>query len=127
MEGVVVVESARVNVEYDLINSCFCVCVAAKSLQDYQQGVVKLFKLLKSGGVLMIFESLHKECQLLTYPVKDHQCSYLAVTREFVLKAFGDAGFVNVTVESMELDPNHPSKALRPERVGYFHVMGVKP
>ena len=113
------------DVQYDVINSCFCLCVAAKSLDEYQQGIVKLSKLLRPGGVLMIFESEHRNCQLLTYPIKEHKCPYLAVTSEFVLKSFRDAGFVDVTTHSMELDPSHPSRVQNPERIGYFHIRCV--
>ena len=72
------------DVPYDLINSCFCLCVASKSHEEYRQGVVKLGRLLKPGGVLMIYESEHKKCQFLTYHVKQHKFYYVAVTSEFV-------------------------------------------
>lgn len=112
--------------QYDLINSCFCLCVAAKSHDEYRQGIFKLSKLLKPGGVLMMYESEHTKCQLLSYPVKSHNYSYVAVTSEFVLKIFRDAGFVDITLHSRELDPGHPSRVQNPERVGYFHIKGVK-
>ena len=114
------------DVQYDLINSCFCLCVAAKSLEEYRQGIVKLSKLLKPGGVLMMYESEHRECQRTSYFIKDFKGTYVAVTSEFVLKAFRDAGFVEVTVRTVEMDETHPFRVLRPERVGYFHIRGVK-
>lgn len=74
----------------------------------------------------MMYESKHTKCQLLSYPVKNHKYSYVAVTSEFVLKIFHDAGFVDITLRSRELDPDHPSRIQNPERVGYFHIKGVK-
>ena len=114
------------DVEYDVINSCFCLCDAAKSHEEYRQGIVKLTKYLKPGGILMVYESEHKKCHTSFYQVKDHMIQYVALTSEFVLKAFRDAGFSEMTLHTFELDPNHPSRIEYPDRVGYFHVRGVK-
>ena len=112
--------------QYDLIYSSFCLCAAAKSHEEYRQGINKLAKLLKPGGVLMMFESEHKECQQSFYYIKSSKFPYVAVTSEFVVGAFRDAGLVDVSVRSEEMDPNHPFRVQRPERVGFFHIQGVK-
>ena len=114
------------DLQYDVINSCFCLCVAAKSHEEYHQGVAKLAKMIKPGGVLMVYESEHRECQMATYRIKNYTSSYVAVTSDFAVRAFRDAGFVEVTVRFMEMDPKHPFRIERPERIGYFHIVGVK-
>ena len=66
----------------------------------------------------MMYECEH-ECQFLN----KREYPYLAVTSVFVLKAFHEAGFSEV---KLELDPKHPCRVETPERVGYFHIRGVK-
>ena len=112
--------------QYDVVNSCFCVCSASRTHQEYREGITKLAKLVKPGGVLMIYESEHRTCQLASYYLNNRPFPYVAVTSDFALKAFRDAGFSDVTIRIFELDPQHPSRIQRPERIGYFHVRGIK-
>lgn len=112
--------------QYDLVSSSFCICVAVRTHQEYREGIAKLARSVKPGGVLLICECDHEKCHLSTCYFNNIELNYVAVTSDFVLKAFRDAGFSEVTIRYMELDPNHPFRIQRPERVGYFHVKGIK-
>ena len=114
------------DVQYDLIYTTFCLCAAAKSLREYRVGIAKLAKLLKPGGMLMMYESEHKKCHHTFYYIKNTEFPYIAVTSDFVREAFSDTGLVGVVVDSVEMDPKHPFRVQRPERIGFFHIRGIK-
>ena len=114
------------DVQYDVINSYFCLCVATKTHEEYREGIAKLAKLVKPGGVLMIYESAHETCHLATYRICNRELRYVAVTNDFLLRAFRDAGFSQVTVRFTEFESEHPFLTLQPERIGYYHVTGIK-
>ena len=112
---------------YDVVSSSFCVCVATKTHEEYREGIGKLSKLVKPGGVLMISDCEHDTCHLSSYSVNEYrQLPYVAITSDFVVRAFNDAGIFKASVRSIELNSEHPFRVQRPERTGYFHVKGVK-
>ena len=120
------IEGICSELSYDVVMSSLCICVASQTYAEYYLGIVKLGKLVKPGGVLMLFDVERKSVSRGIYRVGDTAFSYMGITREFGLKALCDAGFSNVQVWTAELEADDPYRVADPNRIGYLYLQGEK-
>ena len=111
---------------YDVVMSSFTVCSAARSHAEYRTGVAKLGKLVKPGGVLMLYDTERTRDEMGTLYIGETAIRYVGVTRAFVVNATEDAGFSDIRVRSRPLEADNPFRQTDPEKLGYFFVQGVK-
>ena len=112
---------------YDVVMSSFTVCSAARSHAEYRMGVAKLGKLVKPGGVLMLYDTESTEDKMKTLSIGETAIRYVGVTRAFVVSAVEDAGLSDIRVRSGPLEADNPfGQTGQKEKLGYFFVQGVK-
>ena len=95
--------------EYDVVLCCLCVAAASQTSEDHFQGIAKLGKLVKPGGILLIYEPEMETCSQGAYYFGESSFAYYAVTREFITKALKSAGFTEISVKSCNHDEKRKS------------------
>ena len=108
--------------QYDVVVTNLCISTAAQTQEDYRQGVAKLGKLVKSGGVLMIYDAERSGSGSGYYYVESAKFRDVCVSSEFVAEAMRDAGFSNISVQQYAKNSKSPD----PHFMGFMFLEGKK-
>ena len=108
------------DLQYDVVIVNLCIASASQTREDYRQGVAKLAKLVKSGGVLMVYEAERSGIGAGYYYVGKAKFRNVSVSSEFVAEAMRDAGFSDISLRKCAM--NHPD----PQLVGFVYLEGKK-
>ena len=104
--------------EYDVVLCCLCVAAAARTSEDHFQGIAKLGKLVKPGGMLLIYEPEMKTCGQGAYYFGESSFVLYGVTSEVITKALKSAEFTEISVKSC----NHQRKSRVLNSLGFMFV-----
>ena len=87
------------NKQYDVVMTSLCLSATSRTPEDFRNGIARLGKLVKPGGILMEYDSERESVRQRLYHVGDAEFLALDVTRDFAKTAIIDAGFTNVHVQ----------------------------
>ncbi len=85
---------------YDILISCLCLETACKTKQEYEEEVCRIWRLIKPGGVFLLYSTESEtDCnQLRPYEVGGKTFYDLPLSKAFVLETLEKMGFGNITV-----------------------------
>lgn len=106
--------------QYDVVIVNLCIAGASRTQVDYHRGVAKLGKLVKSGGVLMIYDAERHGNGTGYYYVGETKFRNVSVSSEFVSEAMRDSGFSDISVRKCAMS------SLDPQIVGFMFLKGKK-
>ena len=97
---------------YDVVFSCLCLAVACATKDAYAAAVLKLSKLLKPGGWIVLVVPLPKpEVKDQDFYVIDaNKFHCLIVDEDFVRSCLQQAGFCNIEINLLPIHPQCPSQ-----------------
>ena len=108
------------DLQYDIVIVNLCIANAAQTQEDYRQGVAKLGKLVKCGGVLMIYETERSGSGSGYYYVGKAKFHNVSVSSEFVAEAMRDAGFSDISIRKYAM--SFPD----PQTIGFMFLQGKR-
>ena len=91
---------------YDVVISSLVLEDASQNLDEYASNASKLSKLVKPGGLILIYGVENKLCY---YKVGNRKFPDVYITPEFAVQAFKDAGFYNISLDKL-LPSDFPNK-----------------
>ena len=103
--------------QYDVVMSSMCISSTSRTQEEYLQAHKKLGKLVKPGGIMMMYGAEIEECDTGMYAVGNATFLSFGTSREFAIKAFRDAGFTDVSAEKYDdsvLASRHFTKRVSP-------------
>ena len=83
---------------YDVVISSLVLEGTSDSIEEYTSNVSKLGKLVKPGGLILIYGIENKRGY---YVIGDRKLPNIHVTPEFAMQTFKDAGFSNFTLDKL--------------------------
>ena len=89
---------------YDVVISSKAIESAARNLEEYKTYITRLGKMVKPGGIQMMYQVENKSG---TYEVGDYAFCNLPVSAELSMKMLKEAGFVDLTVDKFFPDDPH--------------------
>ena len=105
--------------QYDVVIVSLCIATASQTQTDYRHGVAKLGKLVKPGGMLMIYEAERRGIEGY-YCVGTTKFRNVCVSNEFVSEAMRDAGFSDISVRQ------YAATFHDPQQIGFMFLTGKK-
>ena len=94
---------------YDVVISSLVMESTSSNYDEFRSNVAKLGKLTKPGGTVLYYGVENK---VGSYPIGDLNFPNAHVTAEFAMKAFNDAGFQELVLETYEPDDD-PHRVFR--------------
>ena len=115
--------------QYDVVTEFLCLVSACATRDDYVASLVRLCALLKPGGRIVLYTVERKEQHSSTpgsYPVGSRRFFDLHLSREFINKSLGLAGFCEVKAVLLTRDDLHMTVDQNPDFVGFSFVTACK-
>ena len=93
--------------EYDVVISSMCLEAVAQTPEEYKNGVDKLAKFVKPGGLLLLL-GLELVSGLAAYGVGDHDQKFkcFGITPELAGEAMTEAGMSDITIKKLNDVPS---------------------
>ena len=112
--------------QYDVVMTSLCLSVSSRTPEDFRNGIARLGKLVKPGGMLMVYDSERESVQQRLYRVGEAEFLQLDVTQDFAKTALIEAGFTDVAVQkaSDRVLREELSRSVVP--ISFFFLQGKK-
>ena len=95
---------------YDVVTCSFVLEGTARNLDEYASNTAKLGKLVKPGGLILIYGVENKRGY---YEIGDRKLPNVHATNEFTVQALEDAGFHNLTLDTFSPSDDDPHRIYR--------------
>ena len=108
------------DLQYDVVIVSLCIATASQTQEDFRQGVAKLGKLVKCGGMLMIYDAERSGSGSGYYYVGKAKFRDVSVSSEFVAEAMRDAGFHDISIRKYAMS------YVDPQVIGFMFLQGKR-
>ena len=107
--------------QYDVVMSSLCIDAVAGTREEYVQGVKKLAKLVKPGGILLLF-GVEIKGEEGFYVVGEKKFRAFGVSSDVTVKAMTDSGISGVDVQMLKIPESEKDSRL----IAFVFIQGIK-